>query len=78
MHHETASIFVDKRVRGHQREIQHMLSAIANHYDCYALCYPKYVLTGYRPEAHLHGPLYPSGANNPPGGIMGDDFYSGA
>ncbi len=79
-HHETSSIFVDKRGKRftNERYMGHAFGYELTNYDCYAHCYPKvpcYWIFDEKRRVLAPLALSLSGACNPPGGIMGDIFY---
>ena len=78
--HETASIFVDKRGKRftNERFKIHTFGYELTNYDCYAMCYPKVPCYWIFDEKRRNlGPLASTrGISNPPGGVMGDIFYT--
>jgi len=78
-HHETASIFVDKRGKRftNERIKIHAFGYELTNYDGYALCYPRVPCYWiFDEKRRADGPLASGhGACNPPGGIMGDIHY---
>lgn len=79
-HHETASIFVDKRGRrfSNERFKMHSFGYELTNYDCYALCYPKVPCYWIFDEKRrtLGRPIASYLGNcSPPGGVMGEIYY---
>jgi 3-oxosteroid 1-dehydrogenase len=78
-HHETSSIFVDKRGNRftNERVKLHSFGYELSNYDCYAMSYPRVPLYWiFDEQRRTLGPLSSYlGPTNPPGGIMGDMFY---